>query len=239
MRRIVRAAILTLGVAAVAVALGGAYAYVRRGGTSELPGFFVWSLPLGLTIAAFGHRPRFERLRPSWRALVITAVGCLAGVAWTLLGWLAVGGWMLAWDFPVLYCWVLAGAVGALGAAVAEKVVHPAAAGISLASVVAALGGLWLYGTRPEPAVLIVYREHPEFDAAQRVLDSVLTRPYHTGVGRETRWPTTTYSRTRTPKGETAALIGLREAETRDSIRAALRDNPLVSQVVDTVIPRR
>jgi hypothetical protein len=48
MRRIARAAVLTPGVATVAVAFGGTYAYVRRGGASELPGFFIWSLPLSL-----------------------------------------------------------------------------------------------------------------------------------------------------------------------------------------------
>jgi hypothetical protein len=239
MKRLLRGAAVVVAVAGSSVALGAVYAYLRRGGTSELQGFFVWSLPLDFTVAAFASQPRFPRLRPGLRAAAVTAFGCLAGVLWTLVGWLLIGGWMLAWDFPVLYCWALAGALGAVGSAVADGTIALTPAGLGLGSVVATVVGLWLYGTRPEPAVLIVYRESPDFDAAQRVLDSVLTRPYRTGVGRETIWPTTTYSRTQTAKGETAALIGVREPASRDSIRAVLRNHPLVSAVIDTVIRRR
>lgn len=84
--------------------------------------------------------------------------------------------------------------------------------------------------------MLIVYRDTSSFDAAQYVLDSVLTVPYSSGVGRETRWPTTSYSRVTTTSGDVAALIGLRRRVDRDSMRALLAGNPLVKTIIDTTI---
>ena len=236
MRTPLRRTAIILVTVLVAVALAAAFAYFRRGGTRELPTFFVWSLPLGITIGLLSGRPWPRWRWPLWRALAAALAGLLVGVAWTLVGWFVVGGWMLAWDFPVLYCWALAGAAGMCLGGLTLGTLTPGASALGFAAALVPLAALWLYGTRPEPAVLIVYREHPEFDAAQRVYDSTLTQPHSSGMGRETKWPTTFYSRKLMPTGETAALIGMRRASDRDSIRAALVGNPLVVRVVDTAI---
>jgi hypothetical protein len=235
----IRLALLAFGVPLTAVVLGGIYAYIRRGGTAELPGFLLWSLPLGLTIALFGRKPRFVRVGRFTRLVATTAAGVLAAIGWTLVGWALIGGFMLNWDFPVLYCWALAGAGGTLVAALSHGLLSIPAVASGVTAVLSLAIGLWMYATRPRPAVLIVYHDHPKYDAAQRVLDSVLTKPHYTGQGRDTRWPTTSYTRKRLPNGQTAALIGFRKASIADSIRVALHGHPLVERVIDTTIARR
>jgi hypothetical protein len=224
-----------LGTVLIAVALAAVYAQIRRGGTRELPGFFIWSLPLGLTVALLVGRTSRAHWHPLLRSLVAGVVGLAVGIGWIIFGWLLVGGWMLAWDFPVLYCWTIAAVAGlTLGSAAAGGLpARAAATGFILCLL--PLSALWWYGNRPEPGVLIVYRDHPDFDAAQRVLDSVLTRP-HPGGGRNTKWPTRSYLRTRTAEGEDAALITVDRREFADSIRAALEGEPLVARVVDTAV---
>jgi hypothetical protein len=107
-------------------------------------------------------------------------------------------------------------------------------AGIGLALM--PLAALAWIGSRPTPAVLIVYRDEPNRDAAQFVLDSVLSVPHPSGQGRNIRWPHTSYARVH-HDGHTAALIGLRGAEYRDSIRRVLAGHPMVISVTDTVLP--
>ena len=237
MRRFAYRVAITAATVLIAVVLAGLFAQIRRGGTSELPGFSLWSLPLALTIALVSGRVTRASWRPLTQGIVAALCGMAIGIGWTFVGWFLVGGWMLAWDFPVLYCWAIAGAAGlALGSALLRSsAARPALTGFTAALL--PLGALWLQGTKPQPAVLIVYRDHPEYDAAQRVLDSVLTRPYP-GGGRETKWPTRSYTRIETRAGESAALIRLDRKATGDSIRAALANERLVVRIVDTTLPR-
>src|SRR5882762_4044727 len=179
-----RKALVAFSTPALAVVLGGLYAVLRRGGTHELPSFFIWSIPLGIEVAVFARKPRYLGLSTLPRALVTALVGFVLGVGWTAVGWLIMGPWMLAWDFPVLYCWTIAGASGALAAAVANSALPANSAAVALGTVLAPLAVLWWYAARPWPAVFIVYRENPSFDSAQRVFDSVLTEPHPSGQGR-------------------------------------------------------
>lgn len=41
-------------------------------------------------------------------------LGAFAGFGWTLLNRWYLGPWFGAWSFPVLYCWIIGGAVGML-----------------------------------------------------------------------------------------------------------------------------
>jgi hypothetical protein len=238
MRASLRPVAVGAATAALAVGLAAGFATIQRGGTHELPGFALWCIPLGTVIGVLAQRPRFIRLPPLARAAAAGATGLLAGLGLTLVGWLLIGGWMLAWDFPVLYCWSVAGVIGALAGAVANGSVRPGYALGGLVVALAPVAALAWVGTRPTPAVLVVYHDDPARDAAQYVLDSVLTRPHPSGQGRDLRWESTVYARTRTADGHTAALIGLRRAADRDSLRAALAGHPLVMSVTDTLLPR-
>ena len=232
----VRRLLVALSPPAIAVALGGLYALTRRGGTHELPSFLVWSLPLALPILLFTRKARFLRLPVPARLIVTVLVGLVIAVAWTAFGWLMIGPWMLAWDFPVLYCWVIASVVGTLSGAITNDALKPSVASAGFVLTLAPLAIMWWYAARPWPAVLVVYNEDPRFDAAQRVFDSVLTEVHPSGVGRDIKWPTRSYLRTVTREGQTAALIAVERGDYRDSIRAAVVGNPLVARVVDTVM---
>ena len=226
------------GTMLAAVVLAAAFALTTHGRTGELIGFFLWSLPLGCVVGFAAHKPRARRWHPYVHGAIAIGAGFVTGIVVTMIGWLMVGGWMLAWDFPVLYCWSLAAVGGFLAAAVADgraSVIHaPAALSVAILPIAVLL---WL-ASRPAPAVLVVYRNDPTRDAAQFVLDSVLTEPHSSGQGRDLRWSSTGYLRTSTANGEVASLIALQRAAYRDSIRAALAGHPLVIQVVDTTWAR-
>lgn len=207
------------------------------GGTHELLGFAVWSIPLGVAVANAGLRWPFVRFAPLWRAAATGGVGFLLGVGWTMIGWMLVGGLMLAWDFPVLYCWSLSAALGMLFGAWAQHGMRPLHVAFGACVALVPLAAFAWQGSRPQPAVLLVYREAPGRDAAQLVLDSVLTEPHPSGVGRHIRWPYSSYSRTRYA-GHVAALIVLHDADDREPLRAAATAHPLVFAVIDTMISR-
>jgi hypothetical protein len=207
------------------------------GGTHELLGFALWSIPLGFAVARLGQRWSFARLAPASRAAAASATGLLLGVAWTLIGWILVGGYMLAWDFPVFYCWALGAALGMLYGAWAQRSIRFAQVAFGVCVAVVPLSALAWQSTRPQPAVVIVYRESGERDAAQYVLDSVLSTPHKSGVGREIRWPYSSYSRTRYD-GHVAALIVLHDADDRAPLRRAVAGHPLVLMVIDTTVSR-
>lgn len=111
-----RGPILAFATVTLAVSIAGAFAIATERSTNELPEFFVWSLPLGIAVWVFAQRPRFLRLPRFARAVTAAALGLITGVGFTLVSWLFVGAWMLAWNFPVPYCWSLAGMAGMLAA---------------------------------------------------------------------------------------------------------------------------
>jgi hypothetical protein len=149
-----------------------------------------------------------------------------------------VGGWLLAWDFPVLYCWSAASLVGVLVGHALYKATGPLGLLMGTAVGLVPLAALFWLGTRPQPGLLVVYRDHPDFDAPQRVLDSVLTVAHPSGVGRDIPWPHQSYSRFVTSDGEPAALFVFRSKEYRDSLRSRLAQQPLVRRMIDTLIPQ-
>lgn len=171
MNSIVRLFALSFSTTLLSVVLASLYAVSTHGRLGELPGFFAWSIPIGFAVGVFGRKPRLQRWPSFARAIAAAGVGVSTAFGLTLAGWLLLGGWMLAWDFPVFYCWVVAGPCGMLGAALtdlrAERQVQGRHVVVSLALIALPLTLLSWYGSRPEPAVLIVYRDHPEFDAAQ------------------------------------------------------------------------
>jgi hypothetical protein len=233
-----RPILLGLSTTLAAVAIAAAFALATHGRVSELLGFAVWSLPLGFVVGFAARKPRVRRWHPFIHGAIAIFSGFMSGVTLTVIGWFMIGGWMLAWDFPVLYCWSLAGVSGFLAAAALDGRVSVVQAPVVFVAAILPIAALLWIGNRPEPAVLVIYRDHPTRDAAQFVLDSILTKPHSSGVGRDLRWPSTGYLRTSTANGEVASLIALRRPAYRDSVRTALADHPLVIEVVDTVWDR-
>jgi hypothetical protein len=203
-----------------------------------LAAFTIWSLPLCLLVGGFALQPRFSRRAAIVRALLSGLAGFGLGFALTLFGGLVLGGWMLAWDFPVFYCWTVAATAGTLAAAALHRQITWRQTLVGSAPVAVLLSALAWYASRPDPAVLIDYRVDPTRDAAQFVFDSVLSRPHPSGNGRGLRWGYHSYSRWAESDSGTRVLIVLERAANRDSVRRALAGHPLVRGVKDTLIDR-
>ena len=77
--------------------------------------FALWSIPLGVLVAALarGLRRAWGGLWLGWRALGALVAGLALGVAYAFAAYFASDRWVLAFEFPVLYCWA-GGAVAGL-----------------------------------------------------------------------------------------------------------------------------
>ncbi len=76
----------------------------------------LWSLPPALATAVVARVLR-RRLAgvPAWRRAMATAiVGFLLGVGWAFASYFISGGYVMAFDVPVLYCWTTGTVFGLL-----------------------------------------------------------------------------------------------------------------------------
>ena len=214
--------------------LGWSWATAVRGGTDELVGLLIWTLPLAAAVAVFALRPRFESRSPAIRVVLTTALGAGLGIGVSLLGYAVLGGWMLAWDFPVLYVWLLGATVSTLVAGVAQRSVSIAGAVSGLAVVVTAVSALYWSTTRPAPALLVTYAENMERTAVSIVHDSVLTEPHPSGRGRILRWNIRTYTAVGGTDSTSDVLLVFARERDRLAARQALAAHRVVRALADT-----
>lgn len=208
-----------------------------HGRTGELFAFTLWTLPLGLIVGQYGKRPRFVRRSPLLRALLGAFIGVLAGVGVTLAGGVLIGGWMLTWDFPVFYCWSIAGCVGVLAALVTDGSIRLPQATVGCVLAMLPFAAMAWSSLQPNPAVIIRFAHDPARDAADFAMDSLLTDPHPTGRGRHLRWEERMQTRWTGADSSSNLLIVLYRSADRDAIRAALKGYRYVSSIRDTVIP--
>ena len=112
-------AAITAGASAVAMAKG--YIVANNGfGSGDIPAMVTWSVPLALLVYLC-FRPITRRISSSsgvWAYLLMAPVGAVVGLIWTIMASLVLGGYMAAFSFPIVLCWVgggiLAGLVAAL-----------------------------------------------------------------------------------------------------------------------------
>lgn len=233
-----RPELLGLATPLLAVVLAVAYASGTHGRLGELPAFMLWSAPLGFIVRTFAQRPRLTTIGPYWRAIVVAGIGGGVGLGMTLVGYLVIGGWMMTWDFPVLYCWSIAGIAGFLTAIVSDGSARNIHAGPAfLIAITPLLFAAW-YSVQPSPGVLISFSKDPEHDAAQFALDSLLTQPHPSGQGRVLRWPDRLWNRWDDSDSTSKVLIVLENASDRDSVRHALIRYPYVLSIRDTLLDR-
>src|SRR5215203_4483100 len=109
------------GLTSVVVAVGCATLFVAINdwfGAGDLSAMFFWSLPLGGMVAFVTGRS-FQPLSKKSRlveASALAAIGTVAGIVWTLAAAAILGGWIGAFSFPVLYCWMIGGLAGGVAA---------------------------------------------------------------------------------------------------------------------------
>ena len=76
----------------------------------------LWTVPLAVLVvglAALLHRTG-ARWQPWVRILVIASLGFALAAAYAIAGYFLSGGWILAFDAPVLYCWAVGAIAGML-----------------------------------------------------------------------------------------------------------------------------
>ena len=92
-----------------------AWIWSRSGfGRSDLAAFWYWNALFGCGVFILATAFLGPIRQPGvFRSGVLPfALGAIYGFAYTLLNRAFLGPWFGAWSFPVLYCWVVGGALG-------------------------------------------------------------------------------------------------------------------------------
>jgi hypothetical protein len=93
------------------------YVRSREGfGSGDLSGYAIWNIAFAGFIVVLNtllHR-RLSLPKPGFRRLAWGIIGGFAGLAWTWIVAETLGPWILAFSFPVLYIWSIAGIAGGL-----------------------------------------------------------------------------------------------------------------------------
>jgi hypothetical protein len=169
---------------ALVVAIGsGAVAFVLgdRETISEYPFLALWSVPPALVVYPLARRVRGHAPR---RVAIATAAGIAVGLAWTFTALFLSGGYLLAADFPVLWCWVW-GAVAGLLAAVTPRDRAGASAAFSAVALVGATSAAVLWrASRPGLVADVALHPTASSDEVEAVSQQVLGRP-HPGGGHD------------------------------------------------------
>ncbi len=230
---------LVVGVTTVITAVGYATSYVALHdwfGRGDLIAMMAWSLPLafGVAVLMTALSARIPRASAALTFVLFAASGALLGVLWTVLVALVLGGWIVAFSFPVLWCWVTAGFLGGLAAAWR---MHPrswAVAGVLIVLGSIALVRLNNTASEPERAIRVVIKADANAEEVDSVWMDVLGR--RTGRGAEHSLLPTLSSVGGGPKeGRSPVLIAEFWSGTsqhvRDSVIAHITRSPLILRV--------
>jgi hypothetical protein len=148
-------------------------------GAGDLPAMVILSLPLVLLVY-FSFRTATRRIvssREGVRYLVLPSIGALLGIITTVLASLILGGWILAFSFPVLFCWVVA---GLLAGVVAAWLMSPKTWPIAVALttlIIFALFRASVYAQAPEPRLRVVLAPGLNSNDVNRFWQEVIGSP--------------------------------------------------------------
>jgi hypothetical protein len=202
-------------------------------GAGDLPAMVIWSLPLVL-LAYFSFRTATRRmvsLPEGVRYLALPLIGALLGIITTGLASLILGPWILAFSFPVLFCWVVA---GFLGGVVAAWLMSPETWRIAVALttlIIFALVRASVYAQTPEPRLRVVLAPGLNSDDVNRFWQEVIGSPgphpgEHSLLDGISGAGVADYD-----NGSPVIVVSLRKhlrADRRDVILARIRQSPLV-----------
>jgi hypothetical protein len=196
----------------------------------------IWSLPLAVLVA-IGARLCGARL-DRWPALVAYPVAVLLGGALGLLTFVftafVLGGWIGAFSFPVLFCWVFGGVVS-LGALVwiGRRHTWPAAVLLAFAAVVV-LARANSYARAPAPRIRVYAKANATDAEVQRIWTDVIGQPHPCGQGSDMLEGLSGASASGREGPHEILTVSFRKGasrERRDSIIARIRRSPLVARV--------
>lgn len=174
------AALAALVAVLASVAVAVAYLATNQWfGVGDLPGMLIWSLPLGALIYLC-FRPLVARLgesRALWRYAALVMVGGVLGIVWTVATMLILGGWIMAFSFPVPFCWVAAGLLAGIAAAWLPVRRSWPIASVLVVIVLLGLARLNAYAQAPEPRVRVVMAEGTSDADINTFWQEVIGRP--------------------------------------------------------------
>jgi hypothetical protein len=235
---------LIVGVVTTLGALVAAVGYLATNawfGAGDLQAMAFWSVPLGLLVAGVTHivRRSLLRGRALWAYLVLVPLGAVLGIAWMMVAAMLLGGWIGAFSFPVLFCWITGGTLGGIVAAWSDRLRSWPVAVVLTGLVGVALLRANAYAQAPEPRVRVVVKPNATPEEVQRVWTHVLGRP--TGRGDEhdllPGLSGVSASGSEGPSDVlTVSFWKSTSARDRDSLVAQIRRSPLVVRV-DPVAP--
>ncbi|HEY9426509.1 MAG TPA: hypothetical protein VIR34_05090 [Gemmatimonadaceae bacterium] len=156
-----------------------AFALGDRETTHEYPFLLLWSVPPALIVYPVA---RLLRGGVAARAALGVVLGIGIGVAWTAAAYVQSGGYLLAADFPVFWCWTWGAVAGILTAGVPHTRRGSIAAAVALMVVASWSGAAWWRASRPTLAVDVLLQPSTTPDDVERVWQEVLGRP-HPGGG--------------------------------------------------------
>ena len=243
---VLRCAIVALATIITAVGSAAIYVALHDGfGRGDLAAMTTWTLPLAFAVSVVMRTlsSRFPNARKMLAYAMFVSAGAILGFLWTVVAALLLGGWIAAFSFPVLLCWVGGGFAGGVTAAL---LIHPRswlAAGLLVALCTIVLVRINIYESAPESAIRIVMKQN----ANEEEVDSMFTDVLGTRTGRAGHPD----EHSLLPSLSTVSVTGRERANpmifaqfwrhtslsTRDSVIARILRSPLVIRV-DTLPSR-
>ncbi|MBD0339225.1 MAG: hypothetical protein ICV67_08070 [Thermoleophilia bacterium] len=133
-------------------------------GGDDLGAFFFWSVPFGFFLGIVAGVAGRRLTHPRLAATVASALGALAGLLWTVVVALLLGGYFFAFGFPVLLAWMAGGAAGLAAGAGLES---PRALRVARIGAYGILG-LVLVLLALTPVIALILEDEPDLVAHVR-----------------------------------------------------------------------
>jgi hypothetical protein len=205
----------------------------------DLRPFAFWCVVAG--VLAYPALRTLKRRTARAGSLLLLCIASLAGlvfaVAWTFLVALVLGGWMGAFGFPVLLCWIVGSVFGFLASAVVVwPRIWPAAGGLAAALPIATAAVLsWLSHA---PADAIVYlKPGTTHEQATHVWNEVLATPTERGFKHLEGVQSMAAADDDARQGIRLSFQPGTSEERKAAILALARAVPFVDEIVDTPRP--
>lgn len=202
-------------------------------GSGDLPAMLVYSMPLAA--AVYGVSQLLDTKGPAARYIGALLLGPLLGFLLYVAAAALLGAWIMAFSFPVLFCWTFGGLTGLLVTAWLAQVRSWPVAGIVMLLAVGVLVKANAYARAPEPRVALYLKPQATAKEVQEVWEQVIGRPSKTGQGFDLPDGISAVGASG-HVGDQAILtvsFGKHTSQrTRDSLIALIRQSPLVERVV-------
>ncbi len=168
-----------------------------------------------------------------------SVAGLSFGVVWTFLVALVMGGWIGAFGFPVLLCWIVGSVVGFLGSAVAIRPRVWLGAGALAVGVPIAVAGVLAWLSITPPDAVVYFKSGTTHEQVSRVWTEVLGIPTERGTKLLDGVQSMAAAGDATRRGIRLSFRPGTSEERRAEILSRTDSVPYVEEIVDTPRPTR